>query len=91
MEMEHPTSCQSRRCRAAVGGTHKSDPVEATYGTSRVSAWLQQQPDDNAMLAVITAYRAIGAPTVFLSLPTVFALLAQTCELLKQAGDGGSA
>jgi hypothetical protein len=87
MDLEHPTWCQPRRCRAAVGGTHKSDPVEATHGTSRASAWLQQQPDAEVRLALATTYHAIGAPYAFLPLPEARILLDETAALLAQADD----
>jgi hypothetical protein len=87
MDLEHPTWCTPRRCRATLGGTHKSDAVETIHGTSRASAWLQQQPGDEAFLALVTAYHAIGAPVAFLSLAKARTLLDQAGGLLTLAGD----
>ncbi|GAA1805562.1 hypothetical protein HC028_03420 [Planosporangium flavigriseum] len=87
MDLEHPGWCASRRCRAAIGGTHKSDAVEIIHGTSRASAWLQQQPADEAFLALVTTYHGISAPVAFLPLAKARALLGQAGGLITQAGD----
>ncbi|MGC9671488.1 hypothetical protein ACNTMW_33715 [Planosporangium sp. 12N6] len=89
MDMEHPIWCQPRRRRAAVGGTHKSDPVEAAHATSRISAWLQQHPDGHPVLALATAAHGIGAPYAFLSLSHARALVDRTRQLLEQAPAAG--
>ncbi|GAA1806537.1 hypothetical protein HC028_02780 [Planosporangium flavigriseum] len=88
MNLDHPMWCAPRRCRAAVGGTHKSDPIETIHGTSRASAWLQQQPDYDALFALVTAHHAISAPVVFLPLADARTLLDGAAKLMKHAGDG---
>jgi hypothetical protein len=87
MDQQHPMWCAPRRCRATLNGSHKSDPVESIHGTNRVSAWLQQHPADETLLALVTAYRGIGTPVVYLQLPQARTLLHGAWKLVNQTGD----
>jgi hypothetical protein len=84
MNFEHPVWCDQRRCRVAVQGTHKSQPVEMTHGAQRATAWLRQVPGECPMLALVVAYRTIGGPVVFVPWPDAREFIDTTMRLLAQ-------
>jgi hypothetical protein len=86
----HPDWCSPGLCRTGVGGSHRSEPVQTTEGETRVTAWLQQRHDDQALLGWTAAYRTIGGAVAFLPLPKA-ALLLDAISRLVEHGERGSA
>lgn len=85
MIVEHPTWCSPRRCRAAIGGTHHGDVVEVRDRDIRVTAWLQQRPDDEPIMGWATAYRLMAGPVAYLPLPKAQDLVTSLTSLVDQA------
>jgi hypothetical protein len=80
--LDEPSWCSPRHCRAAVGGTHRSEPIQSHVGETTVTVWLQQRPGDVTLFGLASAWRTTAGITAWLPLREAERLLAAASGLV---------